>query len=78
MLENGLKDHPTHEDMFFTYLQTLILFENTNPLSEGFVSKLQKALKMNPQRLCQWIESNYQLLHFTHLKNLYCKNCLAQ
>lgn len=77
LLKNSLESAPSHEDTYFTYVQTSTLLQDFNQaLESSYLEDLEKALKMNKSRWCTWMNSNYQLMHNADFKTIYCKRCL--
>lgn len=76
LLKNSLEKTPEHEDTYFTYVQTSTLLQNFNqPLEANYLVDLEKALKMNKNRWCTWMNTNYQLMHNSEFKSIYCERC---
>lgn len=77
LLKNSLKEAPNHEDTYFTYVQTSTLLQDFNQaLDTSYLEDIAKALEMNANRCCTWMNTNYQLMQNPQFKAIYCKNCL--
>ena len=62
------------EDLLFTYFQTLSLWKG-GKRDKAYYQLLEQCLAQNSQRLCQWINTYFQLQRDDKLRKVFCENC---
>lgn len=68
------KKETLNEEAIFILLQTMSFYdEKTNP--KDFEAVYLKALSLNRERWCQWVDSQFQILRDGKIKNFYCEQC---
>lgn len=72
-LREKFKSKKINEDGIFLLAQTSIF--NYTELSSEYIEITNKALSMNKNRWCTWMNHDFQLLRYPELKKIYCDAC---
>jgi len=76
-LNLGLQDYAAdkyNEESLFILIKTASAYRDK--LDTSVLSELhKKAIRMNKQRWCVWVNNNFQTLRFKTTKELFCKEC---
>ncbi|WP_299836269.1 CAP domain-containing protein [uncultured Tenacibaculum sp.] len=74
LLSKSYLEDRLNEEAIFIFAQTLIAYpEGSDEITREAI--LEGALKLNKQRWCDWINSYFQSLRFSYIKDLYCNHC---
>lgn len=76
LLEEYENKYPNDKDLTFLYVSTAAIYNtNLNYHMQEFEKQLDKLAKLDRQKLCTWINENYQLIRDPDLEKKLCTYC---
>lgn len=76
LLEPAIDKFPNSEELTFLYVSTGAIYNlNIDYHTKFYHEMIDKMATMNRQRLCEWINENYQLLRIPAIKQQLCSYC---
>ena len=75
LLLKGYKENKLNPDGMLLLSQTLSVLSNTKVSANEIKDINQKALTLNKEKWCDWMDHNFQLFTKNTTKDLFCKSC---